>query len=305
MWSKPDIKAKDAFLLGFDPPQEFLRQPFEVFAVLNSILPACSARSTVDEQYLDVRGVAELSPSEFSQAQDGKGAGFLVGEPWVSIQFLQLGAAIRDAPFHDDLRQLRERERKVREIGRGLDDVFYVDPEQLTVFKLVQGSFSRLVCFGASDQMVEFFPEGRLRLDQGCVPVIREQWKEVVVLAPEKIFPQKVAGAEQSCEQGKGFLIADEVERPVLALLAVVFHDEIQEMVERCKRLGRIGSPGQSMRELFDEYSGQPQLLLIVGVEQLLPIAIPDIETITQFGGAIAFDLGLGNVDVAHGQGIR
>src|SRR5436853_1933457 len=198
--SKPNIKAKDTFLLRFDPPQEFLRQPFEVFAVLNSILAARFPRSIVDEQYLDVRGVAKLSPSEFSQAQDGEGAGFLVGEPWVSIQLIQLGAAIRDAPFHDDLRQLRERERKIREIGRGLDDVFNVDPEQLTVFKPVQGFFSRLVCFGASDQMVELFPEGCLRLDQGCIPVIRKQWEEVVVLAPEKVLPQKVAGAEQSCE---------------------------------------------------------------------------------------------------------
>ena len=58
------------------------------------------------------------------------------------------------------------------------------------------------------------------------------------------------------------------------------------------------------MRELFDEHGGQPQLLLIGGVEQFLPIAIPDIETIMQLG-AVAFDLGLGNVNVAHGQGIR
>jgi hypothetical protein len=36
------------------------------------------------------------------------------------------------------------------------------------------------------------------------------------------------------------------------------------------------------------------RLLLIGGVEQLLPIAIPDIEAITQLGGAITFDLGLG-----------
>ncbi len=162
--------------------------------------------------------------------------------------------------------------------------MFHVDPEQLTVFKPVQGLLSRLVCFGASDQTVELFPEGRLRLDQGRIPVFREQRKEVAVLASEKILPQEVAGAEQSCEQGKGFFIADEVERLVLALLALVFHDEIQELVERCKRLGRVGSPGQGMRELFDEHGGQPQLLLIGGVEQLLPIAIPDMETIMQFG---------------------
>ena len=118
------------------------------------------------------------------------------------------------------------------------------------------------VC-GASDQTVEFFPESRLRLDQGRIPVFCEQWKEVAVLASEKILPQEVAGAEQSGEQGKGSFIADEVERLVLALLALVFHDEIQEMVERCKRLGRVGSPGQGMRELFDEHGGQPQLLLI------------------------------------------
>ncbi len=138
MRSKPDINAIDAFLLGFDPPQEFLGQPLEVFAVLNSIYTACAARSAVDEQDLDVRCIAKLSRSEFSQAQDGKGAGLLVGELWAPVRFLQLGAAIYDAPFHDDFRQFRERQRKVREIARGLDDMFDVDPEHLTVFKPVQ-----------------------------------------------------------------------------------------------------------------------------------------------------------------------
>ncbi|MND05018.1 hypothetical protein D3C83_255710 [compost metagenome] len=68
------------------------------------------------------------------------------------------------------------------------------------VFKPVQGVLSRFVCFGSHDQTSEFFPKGRLRLDQGGIPVFREQRKEVIVLASEKIFPQEVAGAEQSCE---------------------------------------------------------------------------------------------------------
>ena len=45
------------------------------------------------------------------------------------------------------------------------------------------------------------------------------------------------------------------------------------------------------MCKLFDEHSGQAQLLLIGGIEQLLAIAIPDIETITQFD-AVAFTRG-------------
>ena len=192
----------------------------------------------------------------------------------------------------------------VREIARGLDDMFHVDPEHLTVFKPVQGVLSRFVCFGAMTRRSELFPEGRLRLDQGCIPVFREQRKEVVVLASEKILPQEIAGAEQLCEQRKYFFIADEVERLALAVLALVFHDEIQELVERCQCLRRVGGPGQGMRELFDEHGGQPQLLLIGGVEQFLSIAIPDKETIVQLV-AVAFDLGLGNVNVAHGQGIR
>ena len=104
------------------------------------------------------------------------------------------------------------------------------------------------------------------------------------MLAPEEILPQEVAGAEQSCEQRKGLFIADEVERLALAILILVFHDEIQELVERCQSLGRVGSPGQGMRELFDEHGGQPELLLIGGVEKFLPIAIPDKETIVQLG---------------------
>ena len=71
---------ENAFLLGLDPPEEFLRQPLEVFAVLNSILTVGASRSPVDEQDLDVRSIAKLSGSEFSKAQDGKGAGLVVRE---------------------------------------------------------------------------------------------------------------------------------------------------------------------------------------------------------------------------------
>ena len=109
MRPQPDVDAKDAFLFGYDPAQELLRQPFEVFAVFNSLLPACFARSSVDEQDLDVRSVAELTPSEFSQSHDGQGTGFPVVEPWAPVGFFQLRATICEASFHDDLRQFRER----------------------------------------------------------------------------------------------------------------------------------------------------------------------------------------------------
>src|SRR5207344_854753 len=65
-----------------------------------------------------------------------------------------------------------------------------------------------------------------------------------------------------------------------------------------------VGRPSQGMGELFDEYGGQAKLLLIGRIEQLLPIAVPDMETIMQFG-PVVFELGLGDIDVAHGQGIR
>lgn len=93
MGAQSHVEMKDAFLLGFDPAQEFLRQPLEVFAILNRLLPAGFARSPVDEQHFDVRGVAELAPSEFPQAEDGEGAGCLVCELRASIGLLQLGAA--------------------------------------------------------------------------------------------------------------------------------------------------------------------------------------------------------------------
>ena len=154
------------------------------------------------------------------------------GKHRLAVGLLQLGAAVCDAPLHDDLGQFRERERKFGKIAGGLDDVFHVDPEELPILELVQGLLARLVRFGARDEPVEFFPEGGSRLDEGRIAIFREEGEEVAMLAAQKVFPQVVAGAEEPREQRKGFLVADDVERLLFPLLARVGDDEVQELVE-------------------------------------------------------------------------
>ena len=56
--------------------------------------------------------------------------------------------------------------------------------------------------------------------------------------------------------------------------------------------LGRVGSPGQGMGKLLDQDGGEAQLLLSGMVEDLLPVAIADVEAIVQFG-SIVLELGL------------
>ena len=49
MRAEAHVEMKNAFLLGLNPAQEFLRQPFEEFAVLDALLPAGLARALIDE----------------------------------------------------------------------------------------------------------------------------------------------------------------------------------------------------------------------------------------------------------------
>jgi hypothetical protein len=64
------------------------------------------------------------------------------------------------------------------------------------------------------------------------------------MLAAQKVFPQEVACPEEPREEGKGFLVADEVECLVFAFLARFRDDKIEKVVEGCQCLGRVGRPG-------------------------------------------------------------
>ena len=123
------------------------------------------------------------------------------------------------------------------------------------------------------------------------------------MLAAKKVFPQKVAGAEQAGKDGKGFLVAEKRKGLLLGLAFRVLHGEVEKLVEGFQRLGRVRRPGQGMGELFDEHRGQAQLLLIDGIGQLLAVAIADIEAVVQLA-ALDRELRFGNVDVAHRQGV-
>ena len=123
------------------------------------------------------------------------------------------------------------------------------------------------------------------------------------MLAAEKIFPQKVAGAEQAGEDGKGLLVAEKSESLLLSLAFGLLNGQVKKLVEGFQCFGWVRRPGQCMRELFDEHRGQAQVLLIDGIGELLAVAIADVKAIVQFA-ALDRELRFGNVDVAHRQGV-
>ena len=174
------------------------RSKYSLFSI--GCLPLVRPASAIDEQHFDVRGIAELPAAELAHAEHGKGAGFLVCQVGWSVELLQLGLAIRQAPFDDDFGQFSQGGGEIRQGCARLDDVFHVDPEQLAIFEPVQRLLPRLVGFGPGHQPIQFLPERRARLDEGRVPVVLQERQEVAVLATEKVFPEKIAGAEQSGE---------------------------------------------------------------------------------------------------------
>src|SRR6266849_409031 len=158
MRAQSHVEMKDAFLFCFDPLKQLLSESFKVFRVLQFRLAVRAAFPSIDEQDLNVRRIAEFPAAELAQAQHRKRAWFPVLEQGAAIMPAQLCLAIDDATGHDDLGELREGQGEIGQASRSFDDMFHVDPEQLMVFKPIQGILSRFVCFGASDQTVELFP---------------------------------------------------------------------------------------------------------------------------------------------------
>ena len=52
------------------------------------------------------------------------------------------------------------------------------------------------------------------------------------MLATEKVFPQKVAGAEQTGEQGKGLFVAEKGQGFLLSLSFRLLNRQVEELVE-------------------------------------------------------------------------
>lgn len=300
MGAQSDVEMEDAFHLGLDPLEEFLREPLEVFAVFDPLLAAGASGAAVDEEDFDVGGVAQFAAAELALAQDGKGAGFLVRQLRGTVLFLQFGLAVAQAAAHDDFGQFGESEGEVGQAG-GFGHVFHVDAEQLLILEPVQGFFSGLVGLGLVHELVEFLPQRGLRLDERGIAVMLQQRQEVAVLAAQEVFPQKVAGAEQAGEEGEGLLVAEEREGLLLGLALGVLYGEVEELIEGFEGFGRVWRPGQGMGKLLDEDGGQPQVLLIGRVGQFLSVAVADVEAVVQLA---AFDgeLRLVDIDVAHGE---
>lgn len=128
------------------------------------------------------------------------------------------------------------------------------------------------------------------------------------MLPAQKVFPEKVAGAEQAGQERKRFFVAEQRKRLLLGFAFRFLHDEVKELVEGFEGFGRVRRPGQRMGELLDEHGRQSQLLLIGRIGQLLAVAIADIEAVVQLG-IFDVDLGFEDIDIAHrervGEGIE
>ena len=89
----------------------------------------------------------------------------------------------------------------------------------------------------------------------------------------------------------------------MLGLAFRVLYGQIEKLIEGLQRFGRVRGSGQGMGELFDEHSGEAQLLLIDGIGQLLAVTITDVEAVVQLA-ALDRELCFGDVDVTHRQGV-
>src|SRR5690242_6163267 len=124
--TQADVEMKDAFLSGLHPLEQFLREPFEVFTVLDASLALCAAGAAVDEQDLDVRRISQLAAAELSRTHDGKGTRLAVRQSGGTVDLVELRLAVSQAAFNDHFGQLSQGEGEVGEARVGLDDVLHV-----------------------------------------------------------------------------------------------------------------------------------------------------------------------------------
>ena len=277
------------------------RSKYSLFS-MPCLLPVRPGPS-VDEQHFDIGCIAEFAAAEFACAQNGGRAGFLVGQARCAIELGQLGLAVDEASLHNHLGQLRDGEREVREARRRLQNVLHVDAEEFLVLEAIEGLFARRIGLDLGDDAVQLLSQGDLGLDEWGVPIIFQQRQEIHVLPPEKVFPQKIAGAEESSQERVGLLVVDKVPGLFLPRMAGLLHDQIQEPIEGFQGFGRVRGPGQGVGELLDQHGRQPHVLLVRRIGQFISVPVPHVEAVVQLRSVI-LELRLADIDVAHGQGV-
>src|SRR6476660_783381 len=123
------------------------------------------------------------------------------------------------------------------------------------------------------------------------------------MLTAEEVLPEKIAGAEESGQERKRFLVAQKGQGFLPGLALRLLNGEIEKLVEGFQGLGRVRSPSECVGELLDEDSRQAQLLLLGRVGELLAAAIAYSKSVMQLA-AFEVDAGCRDVYVAHRQGI-
>ena len=71
-----------------------------------------------------------------------------------------------------------------------------IDAEHFMVFELIERLFLGLIGAGSSHDCVQLFVKRLFRFDQRGFAIILEERQQVVVLAAQKVLPEKIAGAE-------------------------------------------------------------------------------------------------------------
>src|SRR5690349_19622278 len=228
MRPQPDVEMEDPFLLSLDPLQQLLGEPLEVLTAFDTGFPGRTAGASIHKQDFYIRCLAQLAAAEFARTHDGERAWLAIGQSGGAVELVELCLTVLQAAFDDHFRQLSERLREVGKARVRLDDVLHVDSEQFLVLEAIQGLLPSGVVFGTVHGTVESLFEGGTRRHQRRMAIIVKQRHEMVVLAAEKVLPEKIAGTEQLRQERKRFLVAQKRKSFFSRLACGLLHRKIE-----------------------------------------------------------------------------
>ncbi len=255
--TQAQVDLKDALFFGQDGGGGFPHQRLEELGVAHRRLasPLALPLVAVDEQQLDIRGVAQLPAAQFAQPQHGVLRGQPGHRPGPAVAGDQVLPGEAHGGLHHRLGQPGQPARELLEIRQRVKDVFQLQAEDLPVLELVKGP--ALLRQGAGP--LDSLPQQARQAVRGRAqaPGVRLQHgQQGLVLKADEILPQEVAGPQQAGQLLQHARVGKQLQpTPLLRL------DGLHQVLETVQGGVGVGGPAQEIGELLGQQHRQLDLV--------------------------------------------
>ena len=278
---QPEVDLEQALSPGFDRAADHARKTLVVLRIQHGLGALRGALSGVNEHQLDIGGPAQFPAAALPQRADTEDAGLAGGHQGGAVLPALFPVADIEGRFQDHLGQRGELAGEGLDVFVLLQDLAHADPQHLLVLVPVQQLLAAGEAFHPGQPRGQFALHLLPRPDDTDHPDVLQHGEQVLVLHPEEVFPQEIAGAEEFRHRADHFLLLQLVEHLLHRPAARhVGQDLVDQVIEVFQGLGGIGRPGQQMGELLDEGDHEPQFMEFPRVGDLRSPPVGHLERV-------------------------